>query len=47
MMKHMHPIIMNAIATYLIHVESVESVPGCICTPPTESHLKPEGQNHV
>ena len=47
MMKHMHPIIMNTIATYLIHVESVESVPGCFCTPPTESHLKPEGQNHV
>ena len=42
-----NPIIMNTIATYLIHVESVESVPGCICTPPTESHLKPEGQNHV
>ena len=40
-----NPIIMNTIVTYLMHVESVESVPGLICTP--ESHLKLDGQTHV
>ena len=35
---NMDTIIMNTIVTYLMHVESVESVPGFICTP--ETHLK-------
>ena len=42
---NMHTIIMNTIVTYLMHVESVESVPGFICTP--ETHLKRERPNHV